>query len=138
MKELQTIQQENKLNDVFAVDEPGPGGVCHKYQIYRHGEVYYDAVDKCLSTEPRCEQEPLLLGAVQFQCGPRNESGSQPGVTEMDLLEIVRDRLKDFQNGAFRCHENVVALSHVSAALHNLNARTQDRVKRGVLGANAP
>ena len=131
MKELQTIQQENKLNDVFAVDEPGPGGAYHLYQVCKRGTASFDGEGN-LHLDPNA-----MLLTVQFQRGPRKESDSLPGVLDVDLLEIVRDRLKDFQNGPFRCHENAVALNHVSAALHNLNARTQDRAKRGVLGTNA-
>ncbi|MBR0282154.1 MAG: ABC transporter ATPase [Oscillibacter sp.] len=131
MKELQTIQQENKLNDVFAVDEPGPGGAHHHYAVFKHGDVTPEELPK------RLEKDDLFYnGEIHFQKGPRNDPASTPGVLDTDLLEIVRDRLKDFQNGPFACHENVVALNHVSAALNNLNARTQDRAKRGVLGTN--
>ena len=31
MKQLSTIQKREKLNDVFAVDEIGPGGANHLY-----------------------------------------------------------------------------------------------------------
>lgn len=31
MKKLSTIQKREKLNDVFAVDEIGPGGANHLY-----------------------------------------------------------------------------------------------------------
>lgn len=131
MKELQTIQQENKLNDVFAVDEPGPGGAHHHYAVFKHGDVTPEELPK------RLEKDDLFYnGEIHFQKGPRNDPASTPGVLDTDLLEIVRDRLKDFQNGPFACHENVVALNHISAALNNLNARTQDRAKRGVLGMN--
>ena len=132
MKELQTIQQENKLNDVFAVDEPGPGGAYHLYQVCKHETASFDG-ERNLHLDP----DAMLL-TVQFQRGPRKESDSVPGVLDVDLLEIVRDRLKDFQNGPFACYENAVALNHVTAALITLNARTQDRAKRGVLGVDAP
>ena len=132
MKQLQTVQGEHKLNDVFAVDEPGPGGAYHLYQVSKHETAAFDS-DGNLHLDP----DAMRL-TVQFQSGPRNASDSIPGVTEMDLLEIVRDRLKDFQHGPFPCHENAVVLSHVTAALQCLNARTQDRAKRGVLGTDAP
>lgn len=35
MKKLSTIQKREKLNDVFAVDEIGPGGANHLYLFGR-------------------------------------------------------------------------------------------------------
>lgn len=35
MKKLSTIQKREKLNDVFAVDEIGPGGANHLYCVYK-------------------------------------------------------------------------------------------------------
>lgn len=130
MKELETIQRANKLNDVFAVDEPGPGGAYHLYQVSKHGTAFFDGEGN-LHLDP----EAMLL-TVQFQHGPRNESDSTPGVLDVDLLEIVRDRLTDFQNGPFASQYNADALNHITAALIALNARTQERAERGVLGTN--
>ena len=133
MKELTTIQTENKLNDVFAVDEPGPGGAHHHYTIFEHGTVTLEELPA------RLEKDDLYYnGEVYFQKGPRNEVDSQPGVTDSDLLEIVRDRLTDFQIGPFACQANSDALNHVTEALMILNTRTQDRAERGVLGTNVP
>ena len=36
MRELSTIQKREKLNDVYAVDEIGPGGANHQYVIVPH------------------------------------------------------------------------------------------------------
>lgn len=131
MKELQTIQRENKLNDVFAVDEPGPGGAHHHYAVFKHGDVTPEELPK------RLEKDDLFYnGEIHFQKGPRNDPASTPGVLDTDLLEIVRDRLKDFQNGPFACQSNTDALNHVTAALMCLNARTRDRAERGILGVN--
>lgn len=137
-KQLVTIQREHNLNDVFALDEPGPGGACHKYAIARHGLLYVDAVDKCLSTEPHYEGPEPVMMTLYFQNGPRNDPASKPGLADEDLLEIVRDRLKGFQRGPFACEANDVALNHVVSALIVLNSRTQERANRGVLGKNEP
>ena len=71
---------------------------------------------------------------IKFQKGPRNEEGSIGGVLDVDLLEIVRDRLKDFQSGDFRCRENACALTHIEEALMWMNKRVEDRAERRVLG----
>lgn len=133
MKQLETIQKKNKLNDVFAVDDPGPGGACHHYAIFERRTVTLEELPR------RLEDDSLFFeGEIHFRKGPRNDPESNSGITDSDLLEIVRDRLKDFQNGPFACYANAVALTHVSAALHNLNARTQERAERGVLGTDTP
>lgn len=119
MRELSTIQKREKLNRVFASDEPGVGNACHEYDIYAAQGYGEDA-------------EPLVV--IQFQKGARNENGSTPGVLDTDLLEIVRDRLRGFQSGAFSCRENACALTHIEEALMWLNRRVEDRIERRVLG----
>lgn len=114
-RKLSTIQKREKLNEVFAADQPGPGNACHKYDIVNHdsGEV---------------------LTTIQFQCGPRLDESSVHGVLDTDLLEIVRDRLKGFQSGDFSSRENACALTHIEEALMWMNRRVEDRIERQVLG----
>lgn len=114
MRELRTIQKRQKLNKVFAADEPGNGGANHEYIIM-------------------CDDEPI---EVAFQNGARNEDGSVRGIIDTDLLEIVRDRLKSFQQGPYSSRENACALTHIEEALMWLNRRVEDRIERNVLGTN--
>ena len=53
---------------------------------------------------------------------------------DSDLLEMVRDRLKAFQNSGCACMENEHALNHIEEALMWLNRRVEDRIERNVLG----
>ena len=124
MKKLSTIQKREKLNDVFAVDEEGPGGANHLYVIYKNGSAVLEDGDTSLRGKP----EDLLL-TVQMQCGPRKEADSLHGVIE-------RDRLKAFQAGPFSSRENACALTHIEEALMWLNRRVEDRIERDVLGKN--
>lgn len=121
MRELKTIQTQEKLNKVSAIDEIGPGGANHLYKI----EGIND--DANLVVEPT---------NIQFQKGPRKLVTSVHGVLDTDLLEIVRDRLTAFQSGPYACDYNAEALEHVEAALHALNRRVEDRINRNVLGTN--
>ena len=73
---------------------------------------------------------------IQFQCGPRKDPDSIHGWLDTDLLEIVRDRLKDFQNGPFATDDNAKALEHIEIALMYMNKRVEERAARGVLGTN--
>lgn len=105
---LKTIQNKNNLNEIVALDY-------HNYII-------------------RGINGNKLEAKIQFQNGPRNVEGSTSGVLDHELLEIVRDRLKHFQEGEFACRENALALTHIEEALMWMNQRTVDRASRGVLG----
>ncbi len=122
MRELNTIQKRRRLNKVYAVDEKGNGGANHRYQI--------------ISKKDEKNPEQRVDVTIQFQNGARNEWGSMLGVIDTDLLEIVRDRLKSFQQGEFATRENAIALTHIEDALLWLNKRVEDRISRGVLGTN--
>ena len=115
MRELTTIQKREKLNKVFAVDEKGNGGANHHYTIVDNDNTYAD---------------------IQFQNGARKIESSTHGVIDSDLLEIVRDRLKSFQEGEFATEYNTKALEHLELALMYLNRRVEDRIERNVLGTN--
>ena len=125
MRKLETIQKREKLNEVFAVDEIGPGGANHKYTIGMISDT--PGIGKTISPSDTI---------IQFQKGPRKEEGSIPGVIDTDLLEIVRDRLKSFQAGPFASEYNAKALEYVEEALMWLNRRVEDRIERNVLGKN--
>lgn len=131
MKKLSTIQKRENLNEVFTVDEKGPGGANHLYVVYKAGSATLEGNDSSLRGNP----EDLLL-TLQMQCGPRKEEGSLHGVIDTDLLEIVRDRLKAFQDGPFASRENACALTHIEEALMWMNRRVEDRIERNVLGKN--
>lgn len=129
MEKLNTIQKRNKLNDVYRADAPGAGGASHHYLIVKEGAKpsgrcagYLD-----FSTED-------IVGVINFQHGTRHESSSVHGVLDTDLLEIVRDRLKAFNQGEYATRENALAITHIEEALMWMNKRVEDRAERGVLG----
>lgn len=120
MDKLNTIQKRENLNTVYRTGEPGPGGAYHDYDIYPAD---------CSHIETG---EPLVH--IEFQKGPRNDPDARHGALDCDLLEIVRDRLKAFQEGPYACHENARALMYLEQALIQMNLRVEDRIARRVLG----
>lgn len=120
MEKLNTTQKRENLNHVYRVGEPGPGGAYHDYDIYPAG------------CNP--ETSEVALACIEFQKGPRKDPNARHGVLDSDLLEIVRDRLKAFQDGPYACRENEKALMCVEAALVWMNIRVEHRIERGVLG----
>lgn len=129
MKKLNRIQKLENLNDVFALDDPGPGGAHHLYEVVKLNTGRICEEDDTFRTRP----ENMLL-TVQMQEGPRNSPDVIHGVLDTDLLEIVRDRLTAFQAGPYACRENACALTHIEEALLWMNKRVEDRITRGVLG----
>lgn len=109
------INPANDLINVVVVDPPGHGGASHEYHAV-HGGV-----------------EIAPLAVIKFQNGPIAEHGIN-GVTQEILLAIVIDRLRSFQSGPFSSRENALALTKCEEALHWLQQRTLDRMRRGVEG----
>lgn len=119
----------NPVNDqisIAAVDQRGPGGANHTYEIDwpRKAEVHAEGAGSSYS--------PLTL---HFQEGPIAENGIN-GVTQEALLAIVEDRLLSFQSGHYACRENEKALAHVQEAMMWLQRRTLERMRRGVEGTS--
>ena len=111
----------NPTNDRLIVsvkDQPGPGGANHVYE----------------ASLPETPNMAMLR--VEFQNGPIGEVGIN-GVTQEILLAIVIDRLRSFQAGPFSSRENALALTKCEEALHWLQQRTLDRMRRGVEGKTA-
>lgn len=118
MEKLSTIQKRENLNEVYRMEEVGPGGGYHHYTVYHGLDPERD--------ETRTD--------IKFQKGPRHDDASIGGVLDCDLLEIVRDRLATFQKGPYATRENACALTHIEEALMWMSKRVDDRIERNVLG----
>lgn len=109
----------NPANDTLTLqtlDEPGHGGANHKYLIGGF---------------------PAGPTLIQFQDGPISADGNGVnGVTHEVLLAIVADRLRGFQSGPYSCKANACALTHIEEAMHWLQQRTLERMRRGVEGTH--
>jgi hypothetical protein len=120
----------NPANDTLTIevmDTPGAGGANHLYGVYG-----FDS-SKNPSADHTCNDESCVK--ILFQNGPINEAGVN-GITQEVLLAIVADRLRSFQAGPFACKANACALQHVEEALHWLQQRTIERMRRGVEGTH--
>lgn len=70
---------------------------------------------------------------IVFQHGNPNEVGIN-GCRVEDLLEIVIQKLLDFQGRNLACEENRIALEHLADAQEALISRRRRREHQGVLG----
>ena len=128
MDKLSTIQKRENLNEVYA-GVKGAGGASHDYMIVKAGCTRYDEEENTLTINPND-----IIDTIRFQEGARKDPNAIHGLTDQDLLEIVRDRLKGFQSGDMPTRETACALTHVEEALMWLNKRIEDRIERNVLG----
>jgi len=116
---MRVISSGNPNTCIKILDKPGDGGASHVYEV--------------LSTT-KLENDPAVLYcSIKFQKGPIREAGVN-GCHQEDLLAIIIDRLRSFQEGPFPCRENAFALTKCEEAMHWLNHRTAERTKRGVEG----
>jgi hypothetical protein len=76
-----------------------------------------------------------VLGVINFQEGPILENGVN-GVNNEDLIAIVINRLKHFQNSEFNCRQNQLALEKFEEGLMWLEHRRRERIARGVEGTH--
>ena len=133
---MRTIEDHkvNPANDTLTVsvmDEPGAGGAQHLYSVTGFNT----------STNP---SDPFVTrhggpaehATILFQNGPIAEVGVN-GLTHEVLLAIVADRLRSFQKGPYSCKANACALTHIEEAMHWLQQRTIERMRRGVEGTHA-
>ena len=128
MNKLSTIQKRENLNDIYA-GEKGVGGASHDYMIVKAGRAAVDGEEDVILVQPTD-----VLAEIRYQEGARNNENAIHGVTDQDLLEIVRDRLSGFVQGDMPTRETACALHHVEEALMWLNKRIEDRIERNVLG----
>lgn len=81
---------------------------------------------------------PGLL--ISWQRGPMVVDGirvGQNGAFVEDVITAAVERLKYFQSTKFECSENMVAITHLEAALRALQERTAAREQRGVEGTHS-
>ena len=111
------INPGNDTLTITVLDEPGHGGANHSYAI---------------------EGGEAVPTQLRFQNGPINADGNGVnGITHEALLAVLCDRLRGFQNGPYACKANACALTHLEEAMHWLQQRTIERMRRGVEGTHA-
>lgn len=64
---------------------------------------------------------------------PENLITEFDGAYTEDVIEMVIDRMK-FLNESFPCRENAQVITKLEEAIHWLDHRTKNRIKRGVEG----
>ena len=99
-RKLNTMQKSNNLNTIFAVND----------RAYRVDRTELDPND-----DNYPDYNPIAF--IDFQEGDVNDETSRVGVTELDLLEIVRDRLINFENSECSTRHNARALMYIEMAI---------------------
>lgn len=124
------VNPANDTLDIAAEDAPGSGGANHRYSI-----TGFDTEHNPSNADADGYVASFSRQVILFQNGPIAEVGVN-GVTHEALLAIVADRLRSFQKGPFSCKANACALTHIEEAMHWLQQRTIERMRRGVEGTH--
>lgn len=74
---------------------------------------------------------------IKFQEGPILEVGHN-GCQIEDVIDVLLDRLRGFNEGPFRCRENSLAITALEDAQNWLLRRTLNRAAQGVEGHSLP
>ena len=77
--------------------------------------------------------------SIGWQHGPLGrppERRDPNGAFVETIIKAAFDRLEFYQSTKFNCHANALAMSHLEAALDELNSRTVEREKRQVEGTH--
>ena len=114
---------------VKVLDGIGAGGANHAYLVSNLDLSTNKSAGNGVVQNASTEQ------IIYFQNGTIPENGVN-GLTHEVLLAIVADRLKSFQSGQFACKANACALTHIEEAMHWLQQRTIERMRRGVEGTH--
>ena len=72
---------------------------------------------------------------IKFQLGPVKEVGLN-GCQIPQVLDVLLDRMRGFQEGPFKCRENALVITKLEEAMHWLGHRKAERERRGVEGYN--
>lgn len=94
-----------------------------------------DALSDAIEAQIPADFVPRDYIRITFQDGPVLENGVNGCQTE-DVIELLIERLEGFEAGPYNSFYNRQAIQHLRTALDRLNARTRDRVRRGVEGRN--
>lgn len=99
---------------------------------YDDDSVNYGAPHEYIVKDVHTGQE---LAHVNFQNGPTKEVALN-GIFNEDLIYMVLDRLKKFQNTKYDCEENAEAIKKLEEALMWLRYRSYRRKKENTFGTS--
>ena len=123
------INPANDKLEIQVIDTAGAGGANHAYKVSGFN------LSTNVSAGNGIVQDASTCQIIYFQNGTIPEKGIN-GLTHEVLLAIVADRLRSFQSGNFACKANACALTHIEEAMHWLQQRTIERMRRGVEGTH--
>lgn len=128
-----TEHQVNPLNHrllIHVLDHPNNAGAHCRYDV-----TGFDTDTNPSSINSSGYKTSFSRLCLVFQNGnPNDPAVGANGITHEVLLAILADRLRGFQSGPFAHERNAKALEHIEAAMAELNARTAERIERGVEG----
>ena len=94
----------------------------------------------CSPERPQHDRDPFAYPQgfiINWQNGVAGVDRDQwNGATVEDVLTVVKERLKFYQDSKFACEQNRQVITNIDVALAALRRRTAERKQRGVLGTH--
>ena len=73
---------------------------------------------------------------IEWQNGPINEDTPRNGAFVEEVVAAVINRIMFYQTTKFACRENALVITKLDEAIHWMNHRTAERMRRGVEGTH--
>ena len=73
---------------------------------------------------------------IEWQNGPINEDTPRNGAFVEEVVAAVINRMMFYQTTKFACRENALVITKLDEAIHWMNHRTAERMRRGVEGSH--
>lgn len=128
---LEDVLQEiagDRLTKMIHIDDPGPGGAYHQYIVLESDVLKRVTLDAFFGDKAK---DVKVFAMIDFQKGSVEEVGGVNGCTDMDLLQILKDRLECFQAGEYACDENAESLRCLNECIEWQNKRNCGQGKPG-------
>lgn len=123
-----SLESYNSIGIVVDIDEDWS----HPYELDFYGQEFEEelfmATDLSLVEEAKViePKKPRDFINIKFQKGAVLENGVNGAQIE-DVIEVLIERLQEFQKGKFSCRENALAITKLQEARMWLEERTRNR-----------
>lgn len=130
-----SLESYNSIGTIVDIDKDWS----HPYELDFDGQKFEEElfmetdlslVEEAKAIEPKAPRDFIN---IKFQEGTVSENGVNGAQIE-DVIELLIERLQEFQKGKSPCHENVLAITKLQEARMWLEERARNRKKQGVEG----
>ena len=102
--------------------------------IHRHARPFEAVYDTDDNGNPAGGRTTGMAFHIVWQNGPVDEEHGRNGAFVEEVVAAVINRIQFYQDSKFVCRENALVITKLEEAIHWMNHRTAERMRRGVEG----